>query len=134
MTIPLLAFLIVTAIRIAMAKPKEARILGENTLVLSSGKEAIVEIGEDCASVKNCYLYGREDRLSICFYIDRRWKEMGLNHERSVESLEAELSLHSYCYLLGIERERSKDAELDRVEDPRAYVRVGYKTLEALGI
>ena len=59
---------------------------------------------------------------------------MGLSHHRSVESLVSELSLHKRCYLLGIEKEKAKDAELERKEDKRWYVRATSAALEVLGL
>lgn len=107
---------------------------GDGEILLSSGKGAEVEINEDYASVKYCYLYDQAEQKEICSYVNQAWKEMGLSHHRSVESLVSELSLHKRCYLLGIEKEKAKDAELERKEDKRWYVRATSAALEVLGL
>lgn len=95
---------------------------------------AELSINESFASVKDCYLFDKSERREICSYVDKTWKDMGLPHQRSMESLEAELSLHKACYLLGIEKKKAKNAELEIREDPRWYVRAATNVFEVFGL
>ena len=102
-------------------------------ITLSSKKVVDIVFSEKSVKVKDCYLYGRKERLAICSYIYRELSGRGF-HERSVQSLSAELALHSICYRLGIRREQAVDADLDVYGDKRWYVTAGYSLLEVFGI
>lgn len=102
------------------------------SIALHDGKIVRIAFYEDCVKVSDCYLYGRKERLAICGYIQRELSDRGF-HERSVQSLSAELALHSICYRLGIKREQAVDADLDIYGDERWYVRAGYSLLEVFG-
>lgn len=103
------------------------------SITLDTGKVVDVVFYEDSVKVKDCHLYGRKERLAICGYIQRELSERGI-HERSVQSLEAELALHAICYRLGIRRKQAVDADLDIHGDERWYVRAGYSLLEVFGV
>ncbi len=102
-------------------------------ITLSSEKVVSVVFSEKSVKVKDCYLYGRKERLAICSYIYGELSDRGL-HERSIQNLEAELALHSICYKLGIRREQAIDADLDVYGDERWYVAAGYSLLEVFGV
>ena len=102
-------------------------------IVLPYGKDVGIAISEDSVKVRDCYLYGRKERLAICSYIYQGLSERGF-HERSIQSLSAELALHAICYRLGIIREQAVDADLDIHGDERWYVRAGYSLLEVFGV
>lgn len=102
-------------------------------IALSSEKVVSIVFSEKSVKVKDCYLYGRKERLAICRYIYQELSDKGF-HERSVQSLEAELALHSICYKLGIRREQAIDADLDVFGDERWYVTAGYSLLEVFGV
>lgn len=108
-------------------------VIDENTIALPSGKEAFVYFREDGAEVMGCHGYSREERFAICSYVADTWKKEGIR-ERSVQSLEAEMALHSICYRLGIEKEKAKDAYLDKKEDERWYVSASVNIVEAMGL
>ena len=120
--------------RIGLSKRPYQAVQGNGAIALSSGKMAELSINESFASVKDCYLFDKSERREICSYVDKAWKDMGLPHQRSMESLEAELSLHKACYLLGIEKDKAKDAELEIREDPRWCVRAASKAFEVFGL
>lgn len=63
---------------------------------LDTGKAVDVVFSDGSVQVKECYLYGRKERLTICGYIQRELLDRGF-HERSVQSLLAELRLHAVC-------------------------------------
>jgi hypothetical protein len=107
-------------------------VIDSSSISLSGGKRCEVIFEENAVKVMDCHRFGREERLEICSYIHEGLSGKGI-HERSIQSLEAELAFHAYCYRLGIEREHSKDADLDVKEDPRWYVVAGYSLLEVLG-
>lgn len=134
LTLPLLLFLCLTCLRISLERVGDKAYPYHAELVLASGKEGDIAIYDDFASVRDCARFDKEDRHEICLHIDRSWRRMGLAHLRSVESLEAELSAHCYAYRLGIERNRSKDAELERRGDKRRYVRLMAVAFEAIGL
>ena len=108
--------------------------INENgNIVLPYGKDVGIIFSEDSVKVRNCYLYGRKERLAICSYIYQGLSERGVR-ERSIQSLSAELALHAICYRLGIRREQAVDADLDIHGDERWYVRAGYSLLEVFGV
>ena len=102
-------------------------------ITLSSEKVVSVVFSDKSVRVRDCYQYGRKERLAICSYIYQELSSRGFN-ERSVQSLEAELVLHSICYKLGIRREQAIDADLDVYGDERWYVAAGYSLLEVFGV
>ena len=70
-------------------------------IALDTGKAVDVVFSDGSVHVKKCYLYGRKERLAICGYIQRELLDRGF-HERSAQSLLAELTLRAVCYRLGI--------------------------------
>lgn len=107
-------------------------VIDSSSISLSGGKSCEILFLEDSVKVMDCHRFNRKERLEICSYIHEGLSGKGI-HERSIQSLEAELAFHAYCYRLGIESEHSKDADLDVKEDPRWYVVAGYSFLEVLG-
>ena len=111
---------------------KEATAQSES-LVLPSGEECQILFSPGGASVKYCYRYDREERFLISDFIYHQWDGEGL-HERSRQSIESELALHSLAYRVGIAKEHSVDAEIDTKEDDRWWVSGCALLLETLGI
>ena len=102
-------------------------------IALDTGKVVDVVFSDGSVQVKECYLYGRKERLAICGYIQSELSDRGF-HERSVQSLEAEFALHAICYRLGIRGKQAMDADLDIHGDERWYVRAGYSLFEVFGV
>ncbi len=86
----------------------------------------------DSAKVIDAYKLTRRERYDAAISIDSYWKNEG-KHFRSIESIEAEIYAHRIAYLLGIDKERSKDADIDLKEDKRIYVKASYIALMAFG-
>jgi hypothetical protein len=105
-----------------------------NSLTLSNGQSCVVEFDEANAKVKDCYRYERKERFDICRFISEEWSLSGLPHRRSVQSLEAELAIHSIAYRLGVETESSKNADLGLEEDGRWYVAASCRLAETIGL
>jgi len=129
----LLCLFIRTEIQLSYAE-KPSVSAEKETIVLSDGKEARICFGEDSAKVVNCFLFDNQERFEICSYIRKNLEGTPKNANRSLHSLEAELSLHAYAYRLGIEPGKSKDADLDYSEDSRWYVRMATSFFEVAGL
>ncbi len=86
----------------------------------------------DSAKVIDAYKLTRRERYEAAIYIDSYWRKEG-KHFRSIESIEAEIYAHRIAYLLGIDKERSKDADIDLKEDKRICVKASYIALMAFG-
>ncbi len=93
---------------------------------------ASVVFSSDSAKVIDAYKLTRKERYEAAIYIDSYWRKEG-KHFRSIESIEAEIYAHRIAYLLGIDKERSKDADIDLMEDKRIYVKASYIALMAFG-
>ena len=111
----------------------DCRVTGSGNVTLNGNKTVDIAFYDGSVKVKDCYLYGRKERLAICGYIYQELSSRGF-HERSIQSLEAELALHSICYKLGIRKEQAVDADLDVYGDERWYVAAGYSLLEVFGV
>lgn len=129
----LLCLFVRTKIQLGWAGTPGTEKEGER-IVLSSGKKAKVLFGEDCAKVVDCYRFDRRERFEICSYIRGSLESGQKRTERSLHSLEAELSAHAYAYRFRIEPERSRDADLDFEEDERWYVRMATSFFEVAGL
>lgn len=92
-----------------------------------------IEVYPDRAVVKDCYRLNRRERYKAAMEIDRRWEEMGIDHERSIQSIESEINLHRIAYFLNVRVNQAKDADIDLAEDGRFIVRASYKALMVLG-
>lgn len=92
-----------------------------------------IEVFPDRAVVKDCYRLNRRERYQAAMEINRRWKEMGISHQRSVQSIESEINLHRIAYFLNVRVSQAKDADIDPAEDSRFIVRASYKALMVLG-
>ena len=92
-----------------------------------------IEVYPDRAVVKDCYRLNRRGRYQVAMEIDRRWKEMGIEHERSIQSIESEINLHRIAYFLNVRVSQAKDADIDLAEDSRFIVRASYKALMVFG-
>jgi hypothetical protein len=104
----------------------------ETVLAFEGGKRVDILFGEENATVVDCFLLSRKERLYVVSYIQGRWGEQG-KHGRSSQSLEGELALHSFAYRLGIDRGSSKDADLGVHEDERWYVKELSGLIEFMG-
>ncbi len=93
---------------------------------------ASIVFSNDSAKVIDAYKLTRRERYEAAISIDSYWKKEG-KHFRSIESIEAEIYAHRIAYLLGIDKERSKDADIDLKEDKRIYVKASYIALMAFG-
>lgn len=109
------------------------KIISKETISLNGRKRCDILFLPTSCRVIDCYKYNQRERFQICSYIYKELYLIGF-HERSIQSLEAELALHVYCYNLGIEIDHSKDADLDVYGDSRWYVMASYSFLEILGI
>ena len=87
---------------------------------------------DDSAKVVDAYKLTKKERYETAIYIDLCWRSNGY-HFRSIESIEAEIYAHRIAYLLGIDKSRSKDADIDLKEDKRLYVKASYIALMAFG-
>ena len=87
---------------------------------------------DDSAKVVDAYKLTRKERYETAIYIDYCWRNEGY-HFRSIESIEAEIYAHRIAYRLGIDKSRSKDADIDLKEDKRLYVKASYIILMAFG-
>jgi hypothetical protein len=112
------------------AEPSE--VCDETVLLLSSGGTSRIRFDDESATVVDCYLLSRKERLNVVSYIQERWRGEG-KHGRSSQSLEGELALHSFAYRLGINKESSKDADLGVHEDERWCVRELSGLIEFMG-
>lgn len=126
-------------IRIATETPLEApdsAFLEEDTvvLILSTGRKAKVRFSESGAKVIRCDRFDRKERMEISSYINEEWMRRDIPHRRSAQSLLAELSFHTYSYRMGIEREKSIDADLEYESDPRWYVNIAVAFFETMGL
>ncbi len=86
----------------------------------------------DSANVVDAYKLTRKERYETAIYIDCCWRNEGY-HFRSIESIEAEIYAHRIAYLLGIDKSRSKDADIDLKGDKRLYIKASYIALMAFG-
>ncbi len=86
----------------------------------------------DSVKVVDAYKLSKKERYETAIYIDSYWRNEGY-HFRSIESIEAEIYAHRIAYLLGIDKSRSKDADIDLKEDKRPYVKASYIALMAFG-
>jgi len=93
---------------------------------------ANIVFSDDSAKVVDAYKLTKKERYETAIYIDYYWKNEGY-HFRSIESIEAEIYAHRIAYLLGIDKNRSKDADIDLKEDKRLYVKASYIALMAFG-
>ena len=91
-----------------------------------------IVFSDDSAEVVDAYKLTRKERYETAIYIDSFWRNEGY-HFRSIESIEAEIYAHRIAYLLGIDKSRSKDADIDLKEDKRPYVKASYIALMAFG-
>ncbi len=89
-------------------------------------------ISDDSIKVIDSYKLSRKERYEVSIYINSYLKEIGI-HDRSIESIEAEIYLHRIAYFLNIDRTKSKDADIDYKEDKRVYVKISYLILMLLG-
>ena len=87
---------------------------------------------DDSVKVVDAYKLTKKERYETAIYIDYCWRNEGY-HFRSIESIEAEIYAHRIAYLLGIDKSRSKDADIDLKEDKRLYVKASYIALMAFG-
>ena len=94
-------------------------------------KEEII-LNDDSIKVIDSYKLSRKERYEVAIYINSNLKEIGI-HNRSIESIEAEIYLHRIAYFLNIDRNKSKDADIDYKEDKRVYVKISYLILMILG-
>lgn len=106
----------------------------KETIVLSDGKEARIRFDDASAKVMDSFRFDSQERFEICSYILKSLDGTPRQTNRSIQSMEAELSLHAYAYRLGIEKGKSKDADLDYSEDPRWYVRMATSLFEVAGL
>lgn len=91
-----------------------------------------IVFSSDSAKVIDAYKFTRRERYEAAISIDSYWRKEG-KHFRSIESIEAEIYAHRIAYLLCIDKERSKDADIDFKEDKRIYVKASYIALMAFG-
>ncbi len=91
-----------------------------------------IVFSSDSAKVIDAYKLTRKERYLAAIHIDSYWRNEG-KHLRSIESIEAEIYAHRIAYLLGIDIERSKDADIDLREDKRICVKASYIALMAFG-
>ena len=94
--------------------------------------QSSIVFDDDSVKVVDAYKLTRKERYETAIYIDSFWRNEGY-HFRSIESIEAEIYAHRSAYLLGIDKSRSKDADIDRIEDKRLYVKASYIALMAFG-
>ena len=99
----------------------------------SLSDSSYIEVYPDRAVVRDCYHLNRRERYQAAMEIDRRWKGMGIGHERSIQSIESEINLHRIAYFLNVRVSQAKDADIDLAEDSRFIVRASYKALMVLG-
>lgn len=88
-----------------------------------------VEVFPDRAVVKDCYRLTKKERYQAAIEINRSWKEMGIAHQRSIQSIESEINLHRIAYYLNVRTDQAKDADIDLADDSRFIVRASYKAL-----
>ena len=93
---------------------------------------ANIIFSNDSVKVVDVYKLTKKERYETAIYIDYCWRNEGY-HFRSIESIEAEIYAHRIAYLLGIDKSRSKDADIDLKEDKRPYVKASYIALMAFG-
>ena len=93
---------------------------------------ANIVFSDDSVKVVDAYKLTKKERYETAIYIDSFWRNEGY-HFRSIESIEAEIYAHRIAYLLGIDKNRSKDADIDLIEDKRLYVKASYIALMAFG-
>ncbi len=108
-------------------------VIDSTSIILYGGKKCVLFFLPESVRVMDCYLYSRKERFEICTYIQKELSKIGF-HERSIQSLEAELAMHVYCYRLGLFVDHARDADLDIKADLRWYVYAGYSFLEIFGI
>lgn len=91
-----------------------------------------IVFNSDSVKVIDSYKLTRKERYETAIYIDSYWRKEG-KHFRSIESIEAEIYAHRIAYLLGVNKIRSKDADIDLKEDKRLYVKASYIALMVFG-
>jgi len=101
-------------------------------LDVSDEISANIVFSDDSVKVVDAYKLTKKERYETAIYIDYYWKNEGY-HFRSIESIEAEIYAHRIAYLLGINKNRSKDADIDLKEDKRIYVKASSIALMAFG-
>lgn len=101
-------------------------------LAITDGISTSIVFSDDSAKVVDAYKLTKKERYETAIYIDSFWRNEGY-HFRSIESIEAEIYAHRIAYLLGIDKNRSKDADIDLIEDKRLYVKASYIALMAFG-
>lgn len=97
-------------------------------------KDVIIIFSSDSVKVKDCHKLSKEEQIEVVSFIVNYLKRNNINYDRTVNNLLAELSLHNKLYKLGIEKDRTIDADLEYCADNRWYVRTSTLLFQILGI
>lgn len=104
------------------------------TYTTENGVPLTLIFGDLSVKVNNAYLLSSDDRLETSALIARILKEDGIRSPQTVSDFMGELTFHKICYTLGIEREATRDADLDYFGDIRLAVRFPSRALGVMGL
>ncbi len=90
--------------------------------------------GELSVKVNNAHLLNAADRLETAALVVRILNEDGIRSSQTVSDFMGELTFHKACYMLGIGRENTRDADLDYFGDIRPAVRLSSRILGVMGL
>ena len=93
-----------------------------NTVVYitNSGNAAKITFGKNAVKIEKSYRFTKKERIEILCFIRRRLSMQ--NVTVSLSDMSGEWAVHNVAYAVGIEHERTADADLDYSKDKRFYV------------
>lgn len=96
---------------------------GEVWLKLSDTDKLCLRFGKDAVTVYETYRYPFSVKKIVEFIMQYK-AEKGLNIQRTKQELMGEIRLHNLLYIVGYERARTENTDLEYTADGRWYVNV----------